>query len=73
MVKNEEMAAKTQMTMGAKMANGQNVRKDEKHKNSESDKMVKTKNGCYRPNITEYCKNGQQQQISRIISVIGNI
>ena len=38
------MAAKTQMTMGAKMANGQNVRKDEKHKNSESDKMVKTKN-----------------------------
>ena len=41
MVKNEEMATKTQMKMGTKMANGQNVQKDEKHKHSESDKKVK--------------------------------
>ena len=50
-----------------------NVRKDEKHNNSAADKMVKTKNAYNWPNIAKNKKNGQQQKISKIISIIGNI
>ena len=50
-----------------------NGRKDKEHKNSECDKMVKTKISYNWPNIAKNSKNGPQQQLSKIVSLIGNI
>ena len=70
----EERTTKTQMTMGAKIAKLTKMSgRTRSTKSSGSDNMVETKKIYNWPNIAKTSKNGPQQHISKIVSIIGNI